>query len=332
MSLVTNADRLWSATHAEIMAGETADIYFERTQTLLAQRGIAGVPVVAEIFSRASGVLAGVSDVIHLLRGKVEQLEGLQDGDTFLPKEVLFRIKGDYRQFGLYETAVLGALAQSSGWATASKHCAKAAGGRPYFSFGARHVHPAVASVLDVAARLGGAAGVSSILGAKLLAEAAVGTVPHAAVLIVGDTLETARTLVQVSDPGERSILVDTFQDEAVEAVRLAEALGHDLDGIRLDTASERGGVTPDLVKEVRKRLDLRGFTHVRIFCSGNITPERMGLLVEAGADAFGVGSYITQAPPIDMTMDIKEVNGVAVAKRGRIPGITQTNRLKPLF
>ena len=30
-----------------------------------------------------------------------------------------------------------------------------------------------------------------------------------------------------------------------------------------------------------------------------------------------GVGSYISGAPPIDMTMDIKEVNGKPTAKRG---------------
>jgi len=35
------------------------------------------------------------------------------------------------------------------------------------------------------------------------------------------------------------------------------------------------------------------------------------------------VGSYIAHATPRDMTMDIKVVDGVPVAKRGRIPGIT---------
>ena len=41
----------------------------------------------------------------------------------------------------------------------------------------------------------------------------------------------------------------------------------------------------------------------------------------EPGADSFGVGSYISAAKPIDMTMDIKEISGKAIAKRGRIPG-----------
>ena len=57
-----------------------------------------------------------------------------------------------------------------------------------------------------------------------------------------------------------------------------------------------------------------------------------MAALAEAGADAFGVGSYISSAPPIDMTMDLKEVNGQPRAKRGRVPGRTPNPRLVPIL
>ncbi|MBC7104733.1 MAG: nicotinate phosphoribosyltransferase, partial [Firmicutes bacterium] len=127
-------------------------------------------------------------------------------------------------------------------------------------------------------------------------------------------------------------VLVDTFKDEAEEALRVAAALGEDLHGVRLDTPSERGGVTPELVQEVRARLDRAGFSHVRIFVSGGITPERIRVLGAAGADAFGVGSYISAAPPIDMTMDLKEVGGRPVAKRGRIPGCIPNPRLERMM
>jgi len=40
------------------------------------------------------------------------------------------------------------------------------------------------------------------------------------------------------------------------------------------------------------------------------------------------VGSYISHANPIDMTMDIKEIKGVPVAKRGRLPGRIANPRL----
>ena len=117
--------------------------------------------------------------------------------------------------------------------------------------------------------------------------------------------------------------MVDTFHDEAEEALRIASALGERLSAVRLDTPSERGGVTPELVREVRRRLDMAGASHVTITVSGGLNPERIRLLSEAGAASFGVGSYIAHATPRDMTMDIKVVDGVPVAKRGRIPGIT---------
>jgi nicotinate phosphoribosyltransferase len=66
----------------------------------------------------------------------------------------------------------------------------------------------------------------------------------------------------------------------------------------------------------------------VKVIVSGGLTLERIALLKEAGADAFGVGSFISAAQPIDMTMDIKEVEGAPIAKRGRLPGITPNPRL----
>ena len=74
--------------------------------------------------------------------------------------------------------------------------------------------------------------------------------------------------------------------------------------------------------------MDQEGFSHVQLLASGGITAEKIKILAEAGADAFGVGSYISRAPAIDMTMDIKEVAGEGIAKRGRIPGLRDTTRL----
>ena len=98
-------------------------------------------------------------------------------------------------------------------------------------------------------------------------------------------------------------------------------------------TPSERGRVTPDLVHEVRARLDQDGFEHVQIVVSGGLTPDRIRFFKEAGApvDSFAVGSYISGASPIDFTGDIKEIDGRPIAKRGRIPGLTDSPRLQPI-
>ena len=83
-----------------------------------------------------------------------------------------------------------------------------------------------------------------------------------------------------------------------------------------------------EAVEKAQSYLDMAGFSKVRIIASGGLSPERIRELDQAGADSFGVGSYISHADPIDMTMDIKEIDGEPVAKRGRLPGRMDNPRL----
>jgi nicotinate phosphoribosyltransferase len=320
-----------------VLSGDSADVYFRRAEEILAREGLDPV-VVMEVFARRGGVLCGIDEAKVLLAHAFESaprdevtVESLSDGDDFEPKEIVLRIRGRYRAFGLYETAILGMLAQSTGWATAAQECVTAADPEPVISFGARHVHPHITDALDYAAIVGGCVGASTPAGARLAGLAPTGTMPHSLVLVFGDTVRAAEAFdrhVDLDVP--RIVLVDTFRDEAEEALRVARALGDRLYGVRLDTPVERGRVTADLVREVRARLDQADFTHIRIIVSGGLTPERITYFKEAGApvDSFAVGSYISGARPVDFTGDLKEIDGRAVAKRGRIPGLTPSPRL----
>lgn len=330
-STEVDTNRFFSASHEEIFSGMTTDIYFVKTRDVLRRCGKLDTPVTAEFFTRDKGIFAGMPEVMRLLEGKDLQIEALDEGASFRSRDVVLRITGSYAEFGMYETVILGMLASSTGWATAARECVEAAEGKAVLCFGARHVHPAVAPVMERAAvTVGGCSDASCILGAKLAGLEPKGTIPHAAILVVGDTLELARTYDSFLPEGEaRIILVDTFKDEAEEALRVADLLGDKLQGVRLDTPGERGGVTPELVREVRWRLDKKGYHKVKIIASGGLNPERIRILSEAGVDSFGVGSYIAHASPRDMTMDIKAVNGEPVAKRGRLPGIIENPDLK---
>ena len=320
----------FSATHEEILAGATTDIYFVKTLQILRHMGLGATAATAEIFARKPGVFAGLPEALSLLKDRDVQVWALEEGQRFDKKEVIMRISGPYEQYGALETPLLGILASSSGWATAAAEIAAAAGDSPVTIFGARHVHPAVAPVMERSAVIGGGGSSSCILGAKLAGLEPVGTAPHALFLIAGDTVAAALAYDEcMPESSARLILVDTFKDEAEESLRVAAAMRGRLTGVRLDTPSERGGVGIELVKEVRARLDRAGFPEVKVFVSGGLTPERLRLLKEAGAVAFGVGSYISGAQPIDMTMDLKQVAGQDLAKRGRIPGLTENTRLQ---
>jgi nicotinate phosphoribosyltransferase len=317
-----------------ILSGQTSDVYFLRTKHIMEMEDLN--PIVSmEIFPSADGVLCGIKEVMALLRRALPQdveVWTLDEGTLMQSKEVVLRITAPYRSFVLYETAYLGILAHESGWATAARACVQAAGDIPVISFGARHVHPSVAPHMEYAAIMGGCACCATSAGAELAGIVPSGTIPHALCLVMGDTVKATKAFDRYI-PGDvrRIALVDTFKDEAEESLRVAEALGDNLWGVRLDTPRERGRVTPDLVREVRVRLDQAGYGHVKIVVSGGIDPARIELFREreAPVDAFGVGSAISGAPPIDFTADIKEIEGRPVAKRGRIPGLTPNARLK---
>lgn len=327
---------------SDVLSGETADVYFERAQRILAAEQMDPI-VTMEIFAREKGILCGAEEAISYLReilGIGKELdprpvvESLTDGDQVAAKEVVLRITARYSAFGLYETAILGILSQSTGWATAARRVVEAAAPIPVIGFGARHVHPSVADQMDYASVIGGCVGASTPAGARMAGLSPTGTMPHALILIFGDTVRAAEAFDRHIDPDvPRIILVDTFKDEAEESLRVADALGDRLWGVRLDTPAERGRVTAALVTEVRARLDQAGHANVKIVVSGGLDVERITYFKEAGApvDSFAVGSAISDASPIDFTGDLKEIDGRPIAKRGRIPGRTDNPRLRPV-
>ena len=317
-------------------AGPASDIYFQRARDTLAGAGV-DADVAMEFFSSRAGVLCGVAEAVRLLGAVLEPNQGdeawaLPEGTPMDNKETVLRIRAPYSRIGVFETALLGMLSSCSGWATAAHEVVEAASGKRVISFGARHVHPLIGPVMEYAAVVGGCAGCATPLGAQLAGlKAPSGTMPHAMIIVFGDTVTAAHAFdTLMPDDVLRIVLVDTFKDEAEEALRVAEALGERLRGVRLDTPQERGHVTIDLVKEVRARLDLAGHPKVGIFVSGGLSAQRISEFeaAQAPVDSYGVGMAISSAPPIAFTADIKEVDGKPIAKRGRIPGTSPNPRL----
>lgn len=152
----------------EVLSGETADVYFQRTIDILKREKLNPVATM-ELFPCRAGVLCGIEEAKALLARVLpkdgSEVWALEEGEGMERKEVVLRITAPYQSYGLYETALCGMLSQASGWASAARECVEAAGGIPVISFGARHVHPAVAPVMDYAAVIGGAQSCSSILG-----------------------------------------------------------------------------------------------------------------------------------------------------------------------
>lgn len=306
-----------------IESGRATDAYFLRTEEALNHAG-RNPRVVAEVtadqFSTGEFELfAGLADAARLLEGRDVDADAIPEGTLFDGGPVM-RIEGPYLEFARLETSLLGFLSQPSAMATAALEARRAAPGTSLLSFGARHVHPSIAGTVDRSALIGGFNGFSHIAAGDLMDRPASGTMPHALVICFGpgNQEDAWRAFDEAVDPDvPRIALCDTYDDEVDEAVRAAE-LG--FDSVRLDTTGSRRGDFRHIVRETRWKLDERGHEAVDIFVSGGITPESIRRLADV-ADGFGVGSYITNADPIDFALDIVEVEGTPAAKRGKLSG-----------
>lgn len=326
--------RFYTATDEEILEARTTDVYFQRTRSILDATHHADTPVVAEVTASSLprdwpwAVLSGLEEATNLLEDHPLDLWTLPEGTIFrsraangplLPVAV---IQGPYGAFCELETPLLGLLCQASGVSTAAARVRRAAGDAPVLSFGVRRMHPAIAPAIDRAAIVGGVDGVSSVRSAEMLDLEPQGTMPHALVIVLGDHATAWQAFHEHVHPDvPRTALVDTTMDEVREALLAAETLGEDLDAVRIDTTSSRRGDLPHIVREVRWELDLRGWEDVDILVSGGLTEETIPPLLEAGADGFGVGTSLSNAPTVNYALDIVEVDGEPRGKRGKFSG-----------
>jgi nicotinate phosphoribosyltransferase len=129
------------------------------------------------------------------------------------------------------------------------------------------------------------------------------------------------------------TVLVDFHNDSVNTALEVADALGDDLWGVRLDT-SERlvdrslwqdmgdfrpTGVNEVLVRRVREALDAAGHERVKIVASGGFNASRIREFERLGVpvDSYGVGSSLLRGSN-DFTADVVLVEGRPCAKVGR--------------
>ncbi|RLM53335.1 nicotinate phosphoribosyltransferase [Halobellus sp. Atlit-31R] len=309
-----------------IRDGSATDAYFDRTETTL-RHADRNPRVVAEITADQFPdgdyeLLAGVRDAAALLEGRDVDVDAIPSGRLFDGGPVM-RIEGDYLEFARLETSLLGFLSHASGVATAALDVRQAAPDSLVLSFGARHVHPSIAAMVERSAVIAGLDGFSHAAAGDVIGREAGGTMPHALLICFGRGNQEQAWQAFDEAVGEdvpRVALCDTYSDETDEALRAAAALGDRLDSVRLDTTGSRRGDFRHIVREVRWTLDAHGREDVDVFVSGGLGPADL-LELRDVADGFGVGGYVSNADPVDFALDIVEVDGELAAKRGKLTG-----------
>ncbi len=238
-------------------------------------------------------------------------------------------IEGNYGDFTIYETPMLGYLCFQSGVGTAATRLRIAAQDKTLLSFGIRRMPPEIAPTIDRACYIAGFNGISCVLSAEKLGIPATGTIPHAFIMIEGGIVQAVQSFDKhIDNSVSRVALADTFNDERVEVIQALEAIGEKLSGVRLDTPSSRRGSLEDIVWEIKWELKLRGRDDVKIFLSGGLTEETVKEYLNF-ADGFGVGTFVSNSPTVDFALDIVDIEGKSIAKRGKFAGKKQVGYCK---
>jgi nicotinate phosphoribosyltransferase len=326
-----------------IRSGYYTDAYFNYTRQLLEEEG-RRPRVTMQVFQKQRSVLGGIDEAIAVLKlcsggdeSAWDELEvgALHEGDEIAPWETVLLVEGDYSLFAHLETVYLGCLARRTLIMRNVREVVDAAAGKPILFFPARHDHWLVQTGDGWAAHVAGAIGVSTDAQASWWGGRGVGTVPHSLIAAYGgDTPAAARAFAaRFASEMNVTVLVDFENDSVRTALEVADALGDDLWGVRLDTSEllvdralshEMGefkptGVNPVLVQRVREALDSAGHERVRIVASGGFDANKIHHFEELGApvDAYGVGSSLVRGQN-DFTADVVRVDGRPCAKVGR--------------
>jgi nicotinate phosphoribosyltransferase len=328
-----------------IRDGYYSDAYFNFTKELLEAEDHRP-RVLMQVFQKQQSLLGGVDEAIAIVRrcsGHYRdgqwvdgwddlEVHALYEADEIAPYETVMTIEGDYSLFAHLETVYLGALARRTLVMRNVRAVVDAARGKDILFFPARHDHWLVQTGDGWAAHEAGAIGVSTDANASWWGGRGVGTVPHALIAAYdGDTVAAARTFAaRYAGAMNVTVLVDFENDSSRTAIEVADALGDDLWGVRLDTSEllvdkalqdEGGppGVNAELVRRVRTALDDAGHERVKIVASGGFTAEKIALFESEGVpvDAYGVGSSLVRGNN-DFTADVVMVNGRPCAKVGR--------------
>ncbi len=343
----------------KLRSGYYSDAYFTHTKALLEAEGHRP-NVLMQVFQREASVLGGVDEAVAILRGCTGrcapdggwidgwdeiEVRALHEGDEIAPWETVMTIEGDYSLFAHLETVYLGCMARRTLVMRNVREVVEAARGRAILYFPARHDHWLVQTGDGWAAHVAGAIGVSTDAQASWWGGRGVGTVPHALIAAYGgSTVAAAQAFARhFGDQMRITVLVDFENDSVRTALEVADALGDDLWGVRLDTSERLAdaglvarmgeeaaprGVAPGLAELVRSGLDRAGHERVRIVASGGFDAERIRAFEAAGVpvDAYGVGSALIRGKN-DFTADIVLSEGRPVAKAGR--GLRPSDRLE---
>ena len=251
-------------------------------------------------------------------------VRAVPEGTVVFPNEPLLEVTAPIVEAQLFETFLINQITFQSLIATKASRMADAVethgDDQSLVDFGSRRAHGTDAGMKAArAAYVGGFDGTSNVAAGRAFDIPVSGTMAHSWVQSFPTEREAFEAFVSVY--GEESILlVDTYDtvEGAKTAMAVAEELGVDITGVRLDS-----GDLVSLSKDVAKIVD----EETGIFISSGIDEYEIELFLTSGgvATGFGPGTALVtsaDAPTLDVVYKL-----VAVERDG---GMQPSMKLSP--
>lgn len=328
-----------------IKEGWFSAVYFLKTRDIIKEFKQDNI-VTMQFFQKEDAVLCGTDEVIALLQTFADnpqdlEIYSLKDGDKISPFETVLTVTGPYQNFGYLEGIIDGILARRTSVATNVYRVVKAASisgiQKPIIFMGDRDDHYTQQAGDGYAAYIGGSTAQATHAMSEWWGKKGMGTMPHALIqLFNGDIVEATKAYHQKYPEDELVSLVDYNNDVIVDSLKVADAFGEKLKGVRIDTSRtlvdkyfsrnpdimgtfDPRGVNPQLIFALRKALDEKGYNHVQIVVTGGFTEKRIREFEQqkVPVDMYGVGSSLLKIN-IGFTGDNVILNGAPEAKSGR--------------
>lgn len=159
-----------------------------------------------------------------------------------------------------------------------------------------------------------------------------VGTMPHSIIEIAGgDLCKAISWYIKVYSQDRVIALVDYNNDVITDSIAVCKKFKKQIYAIRIDTSPkicdkslsnsfENKGVCVNLLKLIRKKLNMHGFDYVKIIASSSINPNKIQNFIDnkCEPDYYGIGEYFINNEPLNFSCDLVELNNKKSAKFGR--------------
>lgn len=310
-----------------------AAVYFKKTAEV-AKKHFKDDKVVIQFFQWKDNLtLAGIKFVLDLLNKETNannySIKHRNDGDIINAKDVVLELSGPYHEFGEYEGIIDGILSRATSIATNARKLIEVANGKKVVAMIDRADYYLNQQLDGYAASIGGVNTQVTKANIENHSGDAIGTIPH--VLIQMNQGDLIKALHQYKELHgcPLTALVDYNNDVISDSLKALKEFKEELSALRVDTSrqisdayfinDEEYGVTPNLIKALRKALDDNNGQHVKIIVSGGFNVEKIKEFEDQNTpvDIYGVGKSLLDIFA-NFTGDAVMINDKEEAKFGR--------------